>query len=359
MFLINKIIFKHLYIFFLLFIFIFIKFSTISSLAENYTVKNINIKEKYNIKFNKEDVIKRGFEKAFLVLIYKIVENKDKSLFTSVSSNKIQSLVDNFSITNEKFVNDNYEVDFQVKFDKKKILSFIRSKKVISSIPNKTDVLFIPILIDTKKNELNYFNTNYFYNNWNNVDKDFFLIKYNLPDENIENFRFFQKIKNNIENYDFLEITKKYNFENIFITIFYKTNNNLKIFSKINFSDSSFNFNIHQNNINFNDDSVLENIIFNLKNIYEDKWKLINKINTSLSIPIKISINNSDFYLSDKLENLLNQSDFVYEYEIEKISSNEIIYRVIYNSTPNKLYNTLKLNGIDLNSSNDTWKLNE
>ena len=63
----------------------------------------------------------------------------------------------------------------------------------------------------------------------------------------------------------------------------------------------------------------------NLKNLYEDKWKLINKINTTISIPIKISIKNSNFIISDKLENILNQSDFVYEYEIEKMNSKEMI----------------------------------
>jgi len=96
-------------------------------------------------------------------------------------------------------------------------------------------------------------------------------------------------------------------------------------------------------------------IILNLKNLYEDKWKLINKINTSITIPIKISIKNSNFIISDKLENILNQSDFVYEYEIEKMNSEEIIYKIIYNNNPEKLLNTLKLNDININSSSDIW----
>ena len=100
----------------------FIKFSTIKVFADNYTVKNINIKEQYDINFKKDQAINKGFEKAFKTLIYKIVENKDKNLFKDIPNNKISSLIDNFSITNEKFVNNNYEVDFEVKFDKKKLL---------------------------------------------------------------------------------------------------------------------------------------------------------------------------------------------------------------------------------------------
>ena len=357
MFLIKKKINISLYFFFLLLILFFIKFSTIKVFGDNYTVKNINIKEQYDVNFNKDQVINKGFEKAFKTLIFKIVENKDKKLFNNISKKKISSLIDIFSITNEKFVNNNYEVDFEVKFDKKKLLSFIRSKNVISSVPENTEVLFIPILIDTQSNEIKYFNQNYFYNNWNRVNKKYFLINYNLPDENIENFRIFQNIKNNLEGNDLSEITDKYDFKNIFIVIFYENKSNLKIFSKISFSDSNFRFNYNQKNINYEDNKILDQIILNLKNLYEDKWKLVNKINTSITIPIKISIKNKNFIISEKLENILNQSDFVYEYEIEKMNSEEIIYKIIYNNNPEKLLNTLKLNDININSSSDIWNI--
>ena len=131
MFLIKNKINIYLYFFFLLFILVFIKFSTAIVLADNYIVKNIKIKEQYDINFNKDNVINRGFEKGFKTLIFKIVESKDKNLFKNIPNNKISSLIDNFSITNEKFVNNNYEVDFEVKFDKKKLLSFIREKNVM------------------------------------------------------------------------------------------------------------------------------------------------------------------------------------------------------------------------------------
>tara|TARA_B100000989_G_scaffold33393_1_gene21339 strand:- start:3279 stop:4352 length:1074 start_codon:yes stop_codon:yes gene_type:complete len=347
---------SHLYFFFLLLILIFIEFSTIKVLADYYTVKNINIKEQYDVNFSKDEVINRGFKKGFESLIFRIVENKDKGFFKNISNNKITSLIDSFSITNEKFVNNYYEVDFELKFNKKKLLSFIRNKNVISSIPKNTEVLFIPILIDTQTNELKYFSQNYFYDNWNTINKSYFLLNYNLPDKNIENFNFFQKIKNNIENYDLSEITNKYNFKNIFVVIFYKNKNNLKIFSKLSFSNYNFNFNLNKNNITYTKQE-LDKIILTLKNSYEDKWKLINKINTLISIPIRISIKNSNFELTDKIENILNRSDFVYEYEIEKMNSKEIIYRIIYNSDPDKFLSTLNTNNIKINSSSEIWKI--
>ena len=126
-----------LYVFFLLLILIFIKFSTTNVFADNYTVKNIKIKEQYDINFNKDQVITNGFEKAFETLIFKIVENQDKKHFKSTPKNKINSLIDNFSITNEKFVNNNYEVDFEVKFDKKKYFHLYGAKMSYRQSPKK------------------------------------------------------------------------------------------------------------------------------------------------------------------------------------------------------------------------------
>ena len=50
MFLIKNNIISSLYFFFLLLILTFIKFSTVEVLADNYTVKNINIKEQFEKK---------------------------------------------------------------------------------------------------------------------------------------------------------------------------------------------------------------------------------------------------------------------------------------------------------------------
>ena len=63
MFLIKNKINIYLYFFFLLFILVFIKFSTTIVFADNYIVKNIKIKEQYDINFNKDEVINMGFKK--------------------------------------------------------------------------------------------------------------------------------------------------------------------------------------------------------------------------------------------------------------------------------------------------------
>ena len=62
-----------------------------------------------------------------------------------------------------------------------------------------------------------------YYNNWNFNKKNYHLIKYVLPNEDIEDYNIIKKNINNIENYNFKEITKKYNLNHEIILIILKS----------------------------------------------------------------------------------------------------------------------------------------
>ncbi len=39
------------------------------------------------------------------------------------------------------------------------------------------------------------------------------------------------------------------------------------------------------------------------------------------------------------------------------MNSKEIIYKIIYNSNPDKFLNILKINGLNINSSSEIWRI--
>ena len=167
MLLFKKNIYLCLYIFFFILVFIITEFSTNSVYGKNFIISDIEIEENYDLNFNKSKVIDKGFIKAFNILIYKTIDTKDLSKFENISLKKIKSLIDNFSILDEKFINKKYKNKFEVQFNRKKILNFFEEKKIISSLPKEIKSFFLPILIDTNKNELYPLNKNIFFNNWN------------------------------------------------------------------------------------------------------------------------------------------------------------------------------------------------
>jgi len=357
MLLFKKKYFSYLYIFFLILVFFFNEFSTNIALSKNYNVSDIIVEEVYDINFDKSKVVDIAFKKAFKILIYKLIENKDRSKVKNISLKDKKSIIENFSITEEKFVNNKYIARFNVQFNKRKILNYLNNKAIIPSSPNEIEIFILPILIDTNLNELFYLNQNIFYNNWNINSKKYHLLNYVLPNEDIEDYDIIKKNINNIENYNFNEITKKYNLKNEIILIILKSTSQLRVFSRIKFGNKDLLSNNIYNLDSIEDEEEINNIIFDIKDNLEDKWKLVNKINTSIELPIRLSISSRNTKFSEKLENELSSIDLISSFKIEMFNNREIIYKIIFNGAPNKFLDIMSLYNFKIDTSKEIWKI--
>ena len=142
MFFINKKITNYLYIIFIILNFNFIEFSTNKAVAKTFVVSKIEVEQKYNINFNKLKVIDRGFAKAFNDLSKMILEGKDLKKINETPIEDIKKLVDNFSILDEKFINQKYKNVMEVEFNRKKLIKFLNSKNITISLPKKNKCPF-------------------------------------------------------------------------------------------------------------------------------------------------------------------------------------------------------------------------
>ena len=92
---------------------------------------------------------------------------------------------------------------------KKDIFNLLESKNIFPSLPIKKDVLFIPIILDENKDEILMFSESYFYKKWNHNKKNYHLLDYILPAEDLEDFNLVKSKSINLENFNFQEIIKK------------------------------------------------------------------------------------------------------------------------------------------------------
>jgi len=357
MLLFKKKIYSYLYILFLFLVFNFTEFSTNKALCKNFIISEVEVEENYNLNFDKYKVIDKAFLQAFKILIYKILENKDRDKIKNTSILEVKHLIDNFSILNETFINKKYQATLEVQFDRKKIIRFLDKKNIFSSLPKEIESFILPILIDSNTNEAYHLNQNIFFNLWDDVSESYFLIKYVLPNDDIEDHLIIKRNINELDNYNFNEIIKKYNLENYIILILLKNENQLKLYSKIKFENKNMLINKSYNNVDIKDKFLIKNIILEIKNLYEDKWKSINKLNTTIELPIRLSINSKNIELSKKLENTLLNLDFVSDFKIEKFDNNEIIYKIIFNSTPQRFLENISMSDFKIDTSNSIWKI--
>ena len=213
---------KVLYIFFLILALNLSFFSTNKVNAKAFFIDEIEISEKLENNFNKDILINKGFEKAFKKLMEKLIQSKDFNKIKNINLNEIKSMIETFSIKEEKFINKTYNLNLGVSFNKKKIFNYLEKKNIFPSVPLRKKFLFIPILIDQNTNDLLIFDKNKIFSEWNKDLKTYHLIEYILPTEDLEDINLIKNRKDFIEQYDFKEITDKYNLENSIVALIFK-----------------------------------------------------------------------------------------------------------------------------------------
>ena len=325
----NYLIFKkYLYLFLILFSLNSFFLSTNSAFSKNLIIENIEISKNFDEKFDRNKVINEGFNLAFEEIVFKIVQSKDQKKINNLSLANIKLLIENFSIKEEKFLNNKYHVSLDVEFNKRKIFNLFEQKNIFPSLPNKKKVMFIPILVDEEKNDLILFSENEFYIHWidENDKKD--LIEYVLPNEDLEDINLIRERYDELENYNFEEIINKYSLDSYIISLFYK---------------------------NFNSQKELKNIIRETKIIFNDLWKKENQVNTSIKLPLIISVDLNENKKIRTFENIIENLDLVSNLYISKIDNKKIYYTLIYNGTPKAFISNIEDAGYQLDFSKKIW----
>ena len=345
------------YIIFFSFV-LFINIISIStSTAGSFKIKDLEISEPFDGNFNKEKVINKGFKEAFLELISMITTSSDQKKIKKTSLDQVKSLIDSFTMSKERFANNLYIVNFDVSFNKKNTLNFFEKKNIFPSTPKKKEVLLIPVFVEMQSNQISLFHNNVFYDLWNLQKERYYLLNYILPTEDIEDVNLLLKNRKSIEEYDFKKIIKKYNLEDFIIVIIYKNFNELKILSKIQINDNAKIENQTFLDINVKDDKNLNFVISELKRNYENYWKDINKINTSIKLPLNVSLESSNYEKILNFEGALEDLDLIFSYEISKFDNKIINYKLIYNGAPNQFINDLETKGFEIDIQNQNWKI--
>tara|TARA_A100001015_G_scaffold197512_1_gene220258 strand:- start:5371 stop:6447 length:1077 start_codon:yes stop_codon:yes gene_type:complete len=346
-----------LYIYFLLIALFKIFFSTSFLQASTFEVKNTQISKKFDINFDKNKVIDVGFKIAFDNLILKIAKSNDYSKLKKVSINNLKTMIDTFSIKEERFIDNIYYANIDVSFNKKKIYNFFEKQNIFPSLPKEKKILLIPILINEDINEISLFSENIFFRNWVGKEKSNFQLNYILPVDDLDDIKIIKENINFIEEYNFKEIINKYAIDGHIVSLIYKDKDQLKVLSKINLKDELIIDNQIFENKDFNNDKQLNEIINKLKIIYEDYWKEENQINTSIKLPLSVSISSKDQKKINYFEKSLSRLDLISEYYIYKFDSQNTYYRIIFNGTPKIFLSRMQSFGLQLDIQKKIWKL--
>ena len=109
--------------------------------------------------------------------------------------------------------------------------------------------------------------------------------------------------------------------------------------------------------VNLNNDYEVDDIIRDLKIIYEDYWKNFNQINTSLKLPLNLKIISTDTSKISNFEKILTETDLIYDYYISRFDKDFIYYQIIFNGTPSNFLQIMKDHNYNFDTQNKIWIL--
>ena len=347
--------YKKLYIHFCVLAFLNIFFSTENIYANTFTVNDIKISTPFEINFDKNKIIDEGFTQAFDQLILSIVQTKNHKKLKKTPLRLIKGMIETFSIKEEKFIDEIYYLTLNVSFNKKKLFNLLESKNIFPSLLIKKNVFFIPVIIDENNDEILIFSESNLFKKWNLDIKNYHLLRYILPTEDLEDFNLIKINSDNLENYNFKEIIQKYNLDDYIITIIFKNNREVRVLNKINIQDKIDIKNLSFKNIDFSNNIEIKTFIENLKSIFENYWKSKNEINTSVKLPLTISIDNYDYSKISKFELVLNNIDLIYDINIYKFNNKNNIYKIIFNGSPDYFLKIMKGKNYEFDTQSQIW----
>ena len=348
---------KKLYNYFWFLALLNIFFSTDILHAKTFSINDIELSTPFEIDFNKNQIIDEGFVEAFNQLILSIVQTKDQKKINKTSLSLIKGMIETFSIKEEKFVNEIYYLTLNVSFNKKKIFNLLESKNIFPSLPIKKKIVFIPIILDENKDQILMFSESYLFNNWNLDKKKHHLLNYILPTEDLEDYNLIKRNSKNLENYNFQEILKKYNIDDYIVMIVFKNIQGIRVLNKLNFNGSMDLKNFKYKNLRLDNNKEINEFTKNLKNIYENYWKSKNEINTSIKLSLTVSINNKDNLKISQFEEVLENIDLIYDFNILKFNNIKSIYKIVFNGSPENFLKIMKNNNYEFDIQNKIWAI--
>ena len=164
-----------------------------------------------------------------------------------------------------------------------------------------------------------------------------------------------QKNSKEIETYDFSNLINRYDIKDNIILIIYKEGSSIRTLSKINLNNTSKIQNKSYLKVDIVNVDDFSNIVKSLKQLYEDQWKKNNEINTSIKLPITISINSKKTKKIIELERALDSLDLVSDFSVLNFNSENIQYKITYNGTPNIFLNDMRKKNLELEMKNNIW----
>jgi len=359
----NLFLYKYLIVFLRQYIFIFLTatifLSTITSKSFSqesvFTISNVEVEGKVDLNFSREKYLNKAFSKSFDVLMGKILLTRDLEKIRNTKLNKIKKLIGSFQILEESYSKDIYKIKTKILYNEDEVKKLLGEKNILFSRPENISAVFYPVLFVDE--EMQNFNENFFYKEWENVIIKNELINFILPLEDLEDISQIIKMKSSIENLNVDLFINKYDVKNYAFVLMDYQNKKLNIYLKTNFNNSKISKNISYEVINLDNKKKLNYILKDLKLIITDLWKEENLINVLMPLSVNLKFHHRNLENLNELGKTFKKISIIDNFTLEEFNINNSFFKIYYYGDPKKLKSELSKFGYQLENIEGSWQL--
>ena len=333
---------------FCLILLVFFKTETIFSNENIFNVNNIEIKKEDNI--NNEAAANKAIKEGFKTLVKRVLLHEDKKKLSNLNFKQIKELVSYYQTKRKENT-----LTYSIFFDKEKLHKIFYSLGISYSDISEKEIYLLPVL--EEKDQLNIFNNNFFYEEWNNFGENN-LIEFILPLENIEIIQSINSNKNSIFDIDLRNLFQEYSNKNLsLLVIELNDNSQAKVFLKTKILGKNISKNMLVKKMNNDKISLNEKIIVEAKNELENIIKSQNLIDvrTPSFLNVKLILDSDNDLV--ELNKRLKKIDSIENIFVQEFNNKYIFLKMKYLGRITKIIKQLENQKILLKENGSQWSL--
>ena len=329
---------------------IFLKTGNLLSDNNLFNVNNIILEKTENVSNNQ--LANKAIKKAFNQLLNKVLLEKDISKISNLSFSNVKNLVMHYNISKNSEI-ERSELSFNVAFDKDKIHDLLYKNEISYSYITDKEFYILPILI--RKNDIYIFSNNYFYENWDIINKND-LIEFILPAENIEIIQNVNQSRNNLLNLKLSSLFREHMNKNAAIVLIEKNEDNKnKVFLKAKIQNKIISKSVNIKSNDKNEIAVMNKIIFEVKDNLINLVKSQNLIDirtpSFLNVKLALNKNSNLVILNTRVRNI----DLIENIFVQDFNKDYVNLKIKYLGKLEKIIFQLSKEKISLKLINDQW----
>ena len=345
----------YIFIFLSASIILFITYAKSYSAENVFTINNVKVKGTIDINFSREKYLNKAFLNSFDILMNRILLTRDLKKISNTNLKEIKQLISSFQILKESYRMEEYKVNIKVFYNERKIKDFLGKKNISFSQPENITAVFFPILYIN--DDIQSFDDNYFYAKWTDTKIKNEIINFILPIEDIDDVNKIKEVKNKIEEFKVESIVNKYDIKSYVFALMDYQKNKLNVYIKTNFNGNKVSKNIIYDIKNIRDEKELDSVLKDLKLKITDLWKEENLVNILMPLSIQLKFKHKSLKDLEKIRNSLRKINIINNYSLEKFDINNSFFKIYYYGNPKKLKSELLKFGYLLKNNQGSWQI--